>query len=38
MAVFNQASRTKNAMKTSAAGVAVNLIKILLGFGYRSLF
>ena len=38
MAVFNQASRTQNAMKTSAAGVTVNLIKILLGFGYRSLF
>ena len=38
MAVFNQASRTKNAMKTSAAGVTVNLLKILLGFGYRSLF
>ncbi|MBE5789022.1 MAG: hypothetical protein E7325_05115 [Clostridiales bacterium] len=38
MSVFNRASRTKNAMKTSVAGVAVNLCKILLGFGYRSLF
>ena len=38
MPVFNRASRTKNAVKTSVAGVAVNLAKILLGFGYRSLF
>ena len=34
MAVFNRASRTKNAIKTSAVGVSVNLCKILLGFGY----
>lgn len=38
MGPFNQASRTKNAIRTSAAGVTVNLCKILLGFGYRSLF
>lgn len=38
MAAFNRASRTKNAIKTSAVGVSVNLCKILLGFGYRSLF
>lgn len=38
MSVFNKDSRTKNAIKTSAVGGATNIIKILLGFGYRTLF
>ena len=38
MSVFNKDSRTKNAIKTSAIGGATNIIKILLGFGYRTLF
>ena len=38
MAVFNKDSRTKNAIKTSAIGGVTNIVKILLGFGYRTLF
>ena len=38
MPVFNKDSRTRNALKTSAAGVATNIIKILFGFGYRTIF
>lgn len=38
MTVFNKDSRTKNAIKISILGVISQLIKILLGFGYRTLF
>ena len=38
MSVFNKDSRTKNALKTSVIGGVTNIVKILLGFGYRTLF
>lgn len=38
MSVFNKDSRTKNAIKTSTIGGVTNIVKILLGFGYRTLF
>ena len=38
MAVFNKEPRTKNALKMSVVGGVTNIVKILLGFGYRTLF
>lgn len=38
MSGFNNNSRTDNALKTSVVGGASQIIKVLLGFGYRTLF
>ena len=38
MDVFNSEARTKNAMKASFVGAVSQILKILLGFGYRKLF
>lgn len=38
MSVFNTESRTKNALKASFVGAASQILKVILGFGYRSLF
>lgn len=38
MAGFNNQSRTVNAIKTSIAGGGTQVVKVLLGFLYRSLF
>lgn len=38
MGIFNEASRTKNVMKSSVIGVTGNLLNVLFGFIYRSIF
>lgn len=38
MSVFNNYSRTKNALRISAVGVITNILKALFGFGYRRIF
>ena len=38
MATFNKGSRTGNSLKISIVGVFTNLIRIILGFGYRTIF
>ena len=36
--MFNQESRTNNVLKTSFVGTTCNLINIILGFAYRTIF
>lgn len=38
MSEFNNKSRMSNALKTSIVGGITNIIKIILGFGYRTIF
>ena len=38
MEVFNQESRGKNAIKASTVGALSNVVKILIGFAYRTIF
>lgn len=38
MATFNTNSRMSNALKTSMIGGITNIVKIFLGFGYRTIF
>lgn len=38
MSIFNENSRTSNSLKTSVMAGISNIIKIILGFGYRTLF
>ena len=38
MALFNENSRKKNALRTSGAGMIYQVVKILSAFAYRTLF